>query len=1159
MPYTVQSVLHAHATGAFGPWLTTALQFGCHAPLLLYAIAPLTALTALNVWLGVRSRSDALKIRRLSGQMTGFIENLPAAVAVCDTKMRYVMVSDRWYEDFKIRYGSILGLSHYEVFPGLPERWVSVVARAMQNRIPAAGEDQVRLKNGGSFWMRWDIRPWHDLDGEFGGIVMASEIITARKAAELELKKARDEADAANAAKDEALIDMTNQKTLLDTLIQHMPIGIFAKDVKRGYRYVLWNKPAERMFALPAKDILGIDDYAFVPSGQADIFRAMDQSVMAGGEIVDIPREEVASPLGTFISHTLKVPIYDEVGRPSLLLGIFEDVTIKIKAEEDLRRVKEEAEEANARTVEILADMTRQKTFMDTLLDNMPLSLFAKDVKNDYRYMRINKMAEKMFSFREADMLGRTDYELFLPHEAAFFRGMDQQVMADAVLVDIAAEPLTTSAGNLTVHTLKMPIYDEEGQPSILLGIFEDVTERFSAQEELRVAKEQAVAANVAKSDFLANMSHEIRTPMNGIMGMCGLLLNTALDTRQRHYAETVGQSAESLLQIINDILDFSKIEAGKMTLEALQFDLQALCEEIAEIMALRTQEKNVEFFLRYRPDCPRYVIGDPVRIRQVLFNVCSNAAKFTHSGHVLLDISVVSLGVSDTGIRILVRDTGIGISPENQTLIFEKFDQADTSTTRRYGGTGLGLTITRQLVDMMQGSITLRSELGEGTDFILTMPVEIPVKAIETGATAAPRDFTGQGLRMLVVDDSPISCEILTEILAAAGIDVTTENRPENAVALLARALNDGRPYQIALMDYMMPGLSGVDIARLIQASPGLEPTQVILGSSQPTRSDGEDIKAAGIKGYLVKPIRPADLIHIVGVLWEARQQGRSVDTVTRYSIRDNDRQSPGAETFYYRDVTILLAEDNPVNQEIMTATLGQSGIATVIAHNGQEAYDALKHRTFDLVFMDCQMPVMDGFAAAFAIRQDEATRHATIVALTANAMMGDRERCLAAGMDDYLSKPLREEELEDILAKWLPPDKRVKDQRKTPEAPPVVEPVATAEFDATEFDTAKVGRLRAIMGDSFSATLRTFIDSGATLLARIETGFAVNDGNEIREAAHALKSTCLIGAPALFYDAKTIEDSAKSGDLVKAGAVFASAKERFGRAVIEAETMMR
>lgn len=773
----------------------------------------------------------------------------------------------------------------------------------------------------------------------------------------------------------------------------------------------------------------------------------------------------------------------------------------------------------------------RRQVFLNTLLDNMPLGIFVKDVKQGYRYVLMNPVAEKTFGFENGSSIGHTDYDFFLKEEADFFLATDRRVMTEGKLVEIEAESVTTERGNFTAHTLKVPIYDAQGKPSLLLGMFEDVTDRINAQKELEQAKLAAERANAAKSDFLANMSHEIRTPINGIMGMAHLLKNTDLNGRQLHYAEAVENSGESLLQIINDILDFSKIEAGKMEIEEIAFDFQTLCEEVSEMMSLRTQEKNLEFFHRFRKGCPSRLVGDPGRVRQILLNLCSNAVKFTETGYVLLDIIPLHVSDEKATLRISIHDTGIGIAPDKLSKIFDKFDQADTSNTRKYGGTGLGLAISRQLVGMMGGELKVESILGQGSEFFCVLDFDLPESEAIDVNRGIRNEFSGLDINVLLVDDNHISCEILNDVLVTAGFKVTTEKRASNVIPALVQAQKT-KPFDFVILDYVMPLTSGTELAFEIKRISELKDLIVVLATSQPTRSDTDDLRDAGIKGYLSKPVRSSELIEMLGMLWDAREKNLNLDMVTRYTIRENKIKVHAAYR-QYENVRVLVAEDNLVNQEVIAGMLDNVNIVGTIVENGKHAVAAMENSTFDLILMDCQMPEMDGFAATRLIRDmPSPARDTPIIALTANVMKGDKEKCLECGMDDYLGKPIREEDLWTALEAWLPHAKR-KDGK------PVKKNEThssnnTERDDLGALDVPAFEKLQKAMKDRFPIVIRTYITSAEALIDRIEAALENDNAIELREAAHSLKSSSAqVGAKEVSRLSLLLEENGKRGNV--------------------------
>jgi PAS domain S-box-containing protein len=650
------------------------------------------------------------------------------------------------------------------------------------------------------------------------------------------------------------------------------------------------------------------------------------------------------------------------------------------------------------------------KEYTDNILRSMSNALMV--VSPDGRIQSVNPATCALLGYDEPELVGQPVARVFAEPIAAGSRqapGLAEVVHHGAVC-NLEQAYRAKNGQTIPVLFSGAVVRDSHGTLQGLVCVAQDVTERKQA-EALRRAKEAAEAANLAKSAFLATMSHEIRTPMNGVIGMTGLLLETALTPEQREYAETVRRSGEGLLALINDILDFSKIEAGKLDLETLDFALRPAIEDVLELLAETADSKGLELACLVHADVPRWVAGDPGRLRQILTNLVGNAVKFTDTGEVVVRATLAAETADDALVRFDVTDTGVGIPEEAQHRLFQAFSQADSSTTRKYGGTGLGLAISKRLVALMGGTIGVESTPGQGSTFWFT--VRLPKRPAPPDATGAPLS-TLRGLRVLCVEDSATHRAVLAAHLTAWGLQVECVADGSQALARLRAAHHETRPYALVLLDHRMPGMDGIMVARAITADPVLHTTPLVLLSSVGHRLHGADARQAGLAAVVTKPVRQAHLYDCLAAVMGATAAPRAASPAPPHGL-------PAVPPVRAR---VLVAEDNVVNQKVAVRLLEKLGCRVDVVANGREALQALARIAYDLIFMDCQMPEMDGYAATAAMRQREAAtgRRTPIIAMTANAMPGDREWCLTAGMDDYVSKPVQAAALLAMVEKWGP-----------------------------------------------------------------------------------------------------------------------------------------
>ncbi len=756
-----------------------------------------------------------------------------------------------------------------------------------------------------------------------------------------------------------------------------------------------------------------------------------------------------------------------------------------------------------ARSVErFLADrqqLVRTRNALQAIVEHSPAIVFVKDL--DGRYLSHSPRLAELLGRPGESLVGRLDGELIDAETAAVVSAQDQQVIhGRSVLRQEFVAP--TADGLRTFLTHKFPLHDAQGTTYAIGGISIDIT-------ELKQAQELAEAATRAKSDFLANMSHEIRTPMNAILGMSRLALGTGLNAQQQNYIQKVHHSAESLLGILNDILDFSKIEAGKLVVESVPFELGDVMEHFSNLVGIKAEEKGLELLFDEAADLPRGLVGDPLRLGQVLVNLGNNAVKFTDSGEVVLSVSVIEQDAAKVQLRFAIRDTGPGLTPEQQQRLFQPFSQADTSTSRRHGGTGLGLAISHHLVSMMGGEIGVNSSPGQGSEFFFT--VRLGLKPASADVTSGIQD-TLRGTRVLVVDDNASAREILVAMARSLGLDAEQAADGEQAVGKVAAAGATDHPYGLVLLDWQMPSTDGVECARrLLHCARGHPPpTLLVMAFNRDTamrRLAAADVPAHAV---LTKPLSPSTLLDACSAAL-----GHSVGVDSRATHRE---ESLLRHQMHVNGAHLLLVEDNPFNQELAVDLLRTAGVAVTVAGDGREALELLAENRFDGVLMDCQMPVMDGYATTRALRRQAAYADLPVIAMTANAMVGDREKALAAGMNDHIAKPIDVDEFFSTIARWVHP---------------AVAPIAATAGTDSEMAGAfpgidiEAGRGHT-KGDNrlYQRMLDMFLDSQRDFVTRFREASASGDLPTAMRLAHDLKGlAATIGAHAVQTAAASLE----------------------------------
>ncbi|OHB76064.1 MAG: hypothetical protein A2W31_16835 [Planctomycetes bacterium RBG_16_64_10] len=949
--------------------------------------------------------------------------------------------------------------------------------------------------------------------------------ITERKKAEQTLREAHDELEqrvnertgelaTTNAELQREVAERRRTEQILReteavyrSLVDSLPLNVFRKDIHG--RIAFGNQRYCETLGMPLEQLVGKDDTDLFPEQLASKYRRDDATVVETGTVLE-DVEQHRKPNGELIYvHVLKAPVRDAQGSIVGVQGMFWDVTARKRAE---------------------AALEQERYLLHALMDNLPHRIFFKDRAS--RFLRINKALANWFGLENAeDALGKTDFDYFLEEHARQVFDDEQTVMRTGTPLLDREEKETWRDGTVTwATTTRLPLYDEAGQIVGTFGISRDISEQKRAAEALRAAKEAAEAANQAKSDFLANISHEIRTPMNAIIGMTELVLDTRLDDSQREYLKMVQESSESLLMLINEILDFSKIEAGKLELEQAVFALHENLGDMMKSLALRAHGKGLELACHIHPDVPEILVGDAARLRQVVVNLVGNAIKFTDHGEVVLDVRREAQSATEIMLHFAVSDTGIGVPANKQRAIFEAFEQADSSTTRRFGGTGLGLAICSRLVELMHGRIWLESAVGRGSTFHFVARFE-PATAADKGLPRVPHAAI-EGTRVLVVDDNATNRRILDEMLRNWSLRPALAAGAQEAIDALHEAHQTGDPYRLVLTDANMPAIDGFTLTEQIKQNAELGNTVIMMLTSGNRPADVARCEQLGVAAYLLKPIKQSELFD--SILVALGITASAEDRAEAQSTQAGRRRRP---------LHVLLAEDSLVNQKLAVGVLERQGHSVVLANNGQEAVAAVRAQSFDLVLMDVQMPEMDGLEATAMIRAAEqrSGTHVPIVAMTAHALKGDRELCLEAGMDAYLAKPIRPQQLCDTIDALLGTGTETNDLAANETGP------AAGGLDWS-------AALRTVKGDEqlLAVMIEAFLEESPRLMDAIRAAVTQRDAATMRVAAHTLKGALgYFGADRASALAQRLELLGRDGQLAGSDVTLADLAAEMARVV--------